>query len=109
MKHLVSDFEEDFTVPASSETDDLNVTDEIKLDSATKEDQQHSTEAPSEVTASEEDGRLEIKDESKDETVSAPVPESTVEPPTVTDDLVSTEISAVTDPTWLMIHRRRMA
>uniref|UniRef100_A0A224YZQ7 Conserved oligomeric Golgi complex subunit 8 n=1 Tax=Rhipicephalus zambeziensis TaxID=60191 RepID=A0A224YZQ7_9ACAR len=98
MKHLVSDFEEDFTVPASSETDDLNVADEIKLDSATKEDQQHSTEAPSEATASMEDGRLEVKDESKDETVPAPAPESTVEPPTVTDDLVSTEISAVTDP-----------
>ncbi|KAL3202801.1 hypothetical protein MRX96_001177 [Rhipicephalus microplus] len=102
MKHLVSDFEEDFTVPASSETDDLSVTDEITLTDVTKEDQQHSTETPSEATASMEDGRDEVKDEpmdeSKDEPVSSPLLQSTVEPPAVADDSVSTEISAVADP-----------
>nr|XP_037278750.1 conserved oligomeric Golgi complex subunit 8-like [Rhipicephalus microplus] len=102
MKHLVSDFEEDFTVPASSETDDLSVTDEITLTDVTKEDQQHSTETPSEATASMEDGRNEVKDEpmdeSKDEPVSSPLLQSTVEPPAVADDSVSTEISAVADP-----------
>uniref|UniRef100_A0A131XEN5 Conserved oligomeric Golgi complex subunit 8 n=1 Tax=Hyalomma excavatum TaxID=257692 RepID=A0A131XEN5_9ACAR len=97
MKHLVSDFEEDFTVPASSETDEVNVADESALDVAAVEEQQHLAGVNNEASAkttNEGDASLD----SKDERVSSPVLESAAEPTNVVEEPVSTKISAVTDP-----------
>ncbi|XP_050034917.2 conserved oligomeric Golgi complex subunit 8 [Dermacentor andersoni] len=98
MKHLVSDFEEDFTVPASSEIDEVNFADEKESDAVLAAEQKHSAETPDEAAASVEDAILASSIDSKDEAVSSPALVINAEPSTVVDHPASTEITVVAEP-----------
>ncbi|XP_077524937.1 conserved oligomeric Golgi complex subunit 8 isoform X1 [Amblyomma americanum] len=81
MKHLVSDFEEDFSVPASTELDEADGIGEKLPEVAVGEEQQHSDGATTEKHSTVEEVMLETSTVSEEEeaALASPVTTSAVE------------------------------